>query len=130
MDKERGIILSYNLTKPHLQSMDLISRKKGLYLKEVKKEDQIKTIGEILNLIPGDNNSTKEFKPFEDELLIFCFLNDEEFNYILSNMKSEKINIPLKAMLTEHNISWNSLYLYEHLNEEIRSIQKQLANRK
>ena len=45
-------------------------------------------------------------------------------------MRKEKVQIGLKAVLTETNQEWNSLELYEEIKKEHEYMQKNAAERK
>lgn len=54
-------------------------------------------------------------------MIIFCCFSDYQLDNILSKLKKENIDIPLKAIETKDNMNWSIDYLYyelvkEHLN--------------
>lgn len=127
--KNMGTIFSFGLTKPHLQSLDLICRRNNLLLKEVPFTEYKKTIGEITGLVPSEETLEKiTIPPFQDEMLLFTFLDDKQLGNVLDGLKKERINIPLKAMLTPNNLGWTPIFLREQLMEEVEAMKKRMKN--
>lgn len=126
--KYMGTVYSFGLTKPHLQSLDLICRRNNLLLKEVPFTHYERKIGEITGLSPASKETFEELAipPFQDEMLLFCFLDDKQLGGILEGLRSEKISIPLKAMLTQNNIDWTPVFLRDQLMEEVEAMRKRM----
>lgn len=132
--KDMGTVFCFGVTKPHLQSLDLICRRSNLLLKEVQYRDYESTIGEITGIMPvAANREIKEnpaIPPFQDEMLLFSFLTDNQLNSVLEGLRKERINIPLKAMLTPNNMSWTPVFLREQLLEEVAAMKKAMEKQK
>ena len=51
-------------------------------------------------------------------MIIFCGFSSYQLDEILSKLKKENINIPLKAIETKDNMNWTIDYLYYELVKE------------
>ncbi len=51
-------------------------------------------------------------------MIIFCDFSDYQLDTILSLLKKNKIDIPLKAIETKDNVNWSIDYLYYELVKE------------
>lgn len=55
---------------------------------------------------------------FQDEMLVMCPDNERMLDQALMRMRKEKVQIPLKAVLTETNQSWTSVELHDEIMRE------------
>jgi pentatricopeptide repeat protein len=56
---------------------------------------------------------------FSEEMILFCNMDPEEVFRFLKEMKKRGIQpVDLKAILTPHNVCWNSLQLHQELLKE------------
>lgn len=70
-------------------------------------------------------NSNKRF----DEEMMVIEADDKELDNLLMMLKSLNINIPLKAVITEHNINWTPLFLRDELIKERKATLSFLLNK-
>ena len=57
-----------------------------------------------------------------DSILIFCDLSEKHLNRMLFELKSRKVQIDLKAILTPTNRRWTLRQLHDELERECSSI--------
>ena len=57
-----------------------------------------------------------------DSILIFCDLSEKHLNRMLFELKSRKVQIDLKAILTPTNRKWTLRQLHDELERERASI--------
>jgi len=57
-------------------------------------------------------------KDFQEEMLVMNPPSEEMLNKALSLMKKEKVQVALKAVITEHNLYWSGLELYKEIKRE------------
>ena len=83
------------------------------------------------NIVNGKINSTfsasisplvTENKLPADSILIFCDLSEKHLNRMLFELKSRKVQIDLKAILTPTNRKWTLRQLHDELERERASI--------
>ena len=73
----------------------------------------------------GANSSsipTADNKLLSDSILIFCDLSEKHLNRMLFELKSRKVQIDLKAILTPTNRKWTLRQLHDELERERSSI--------
>ena len=89
------------------------------------------TLDNIVNVKISSVNSTfsasisplvTENKLPADSILIFCDLSEKHLNRMLFELKSRKVQIDLKAILTPTNRKWTLRQLHDELERERASI--------
>ena len=55
---------------------------------------------------------------FQDEMLLMCPENERMLDQALQRMRKEKVQVPLKAVLTEMNKNWTSVALHDEIMRE------------
>ena len=89
-------------------------------IREVPKEEYGQKIGALCR-IPGFPRGKEIYRglPFPREMLLFSGFTSEELDSFLSAHKEKGgPPVPLKAIVTMHNISWTAEELYQELNKE------------
>ena len=99
-----------------------IGNRLGLSVKTVGSADLGKAIGTLAGL-PGEYPEG-EGAPFEDEMLVLCGIEEETFHALLAQLRSQKVPVTLKAVLTEHNASWSVSSLHGAIRQEHEAMQK------
>ena len=67
--------------------------------------------------INADSGSMAE-APFTDEMLVMHGLTKNQLNGLLDTLKREGIFLPLKAVVTPHNIGWSGTRLHREIQAE------------
>ena len=85
----------------------------------------IPILGFLLYLVIGqDFHKSRMFKAkeieavFQDEMLLMCPENERMLDQALQRMRKEKVQVPLKAVLTEMNKNWTSVALHDEIMRE------------
>ena len=55
---------------------------------------------------------------FDEEMLVFCFFSDALLNQFLAGLRKSGLQIPLKAILTPSNCTWDSYRLHQEISAE------------
>ena len=77
----------------------------------------------LSDLAAGVGEPGPEQEPIPESMLVFCGLNQALLNQVLEIIRLSKLPpIPLKAVLTETNQSWNTLQLHQELLREREAI--------
>lgn len=53
-----------------------------------------------------------------EEMLIFCGIQGEKLDSVLSMLRGSGLSVSLKAVMTAHNVSWTLAALYQELCAE------------
>lgn len=109
----------------------------GFRVKYVEKEEYSKTIGVLTGLKEEvaeeasreetsgtDNEKNEEITDFEEEMLVILLADNRILDKLLFQMKKEKVQVPLKAIVTAKNQNWTSTALYREIKREHESMTK------
>ena len=108
----RSIMLCYNLkgTKKG-RKIGMLGSFLGFRVKYVEKEEYSKTIGVLTGLK-------------EEEMIVMLLADNQTLDKLLFQMRKEKVQIPLKAIVTAKNQNWTSTALYKEVKREHESMTK------
>ena len=134
----KSIMLCYNLkgTKKG-KKIGMLGSFLGFRVKYVEKEEYSKTIGVLTGLKEEvaeeasregtsgtDNEKNEEITDFEEEMLVMLLADNRILDKLLFQMKKEKVQVPLKAIVTVKNQNWTSTALYSEIKREHESMTK------
>ena len=134
----RSIMLCYNLkgTKKG-RKIGMLGSFLGFRVKYVEKEEYSKTIGVLTGLKEEvaeeasveetsgtDNAKNEEITDFEEEMIVMLLADNQTLDKLLFQMRKEKVQIPLKAIVTVKNQNWTSTALYKEVKREHESMTK------
>ena len=102
-----------------------------------KKKSILKTIGVLTGLKEEvaeeasveetsgtDNEKNEEMTDFEEEMIVMLLADNQTLDKLLFQMRKEKVQIPLKAIVTAKNQNWTSTALYKEIKREHESMTK------
>lgn len=134
----KSIMLCYNLkgTKKG-RKIGMLGSFLGFRVKYVEKAEYSKTIGVLTGLKEEvaeeasreetsgtDNEKNEEITDFEEEMLVMLLADNRILDKLLFQMKKEKVQVPLKAIVTAKNQNWTSTALYREIKREHESMTK------
>ena len=134
----RSIMLCYNLkgTKKG-RKIGMLGSFLGFRVKYVEKEEYSKTIGVLTGLKEEvaeeasveetsgtDNAKNEEMTDFEEEMIVMLLADNQTLDKLLFQMRKEKVQIPLKAIVTAKTQNWTSTALYKEVKREHESMTK------
>lgn len=134
----RSIMLCYNLKSTKKgRKIGMLGSFLGFRVKYVEKEEYSKTIGVLTGLKEEvaeeasveetsgtDNAKNEEMTDFEEEMIVMLLADNQTLDKLLFQMRKEKVQIPLKAIVTEKNQNWTSTALYKEVKREHESMTK------
>lgn len=114
-------VLVYNIdfSNPRGEKLRNIVRICGAVCQSLCGKDSCQTLGYLLGL-DGFGECLKLEEPVAGEALIFYHFTKQELDRILAALKRAGIFIPLKAVVTEHNVNWTVARLLAELEQEHR----------
>ena len=126
-------VLLYNLSGTDAgRKLKPVLLKLRIRIRIVERESYLETIGHLAG-IEGMEASGQEYKEegFSDPMLIMCGFSGELLDLLLAQMRKSAVPpIPLKAMLTPHNMFWNSLALHDELTKDHEAMKTARQNKK
>ena len=132
----RATVLCYNLkgtTKG--RKIGLIFGFLGYRVRHVEKEEYLLPIGEVAegrtteSINEEAGVKAKEIEAvFQDEMLLMCPENERMLDQALLRMRKEKVQVPLKAVLTPSNQEWDSVSLHDEILKEHKAMSDKKGN--
>lgn len=103
--------------------------KLGIRVRIVEPEEYRQTIGFLSgNKVFPESPEVYDGAGFSEPMMVMSGFSEWKLDLFLSEMRRKKVPpIPLKAIVTRQNQSWNSLQLYRELkseHEKMKSYQK------
>ncbi|MBR0369022.1 MAG: DUF3783 domain-containing protein [Clostridia bacterium] len=112
-------VLTFNLPPDVHARMRGLAAALGIRVKAVPPESFATPIGAMLGIPAGPADAPAEAGCFSDPMLLMCSLNEAQFNRFLQLLRGPGLpRIPLKAVLTPHNVGWNAFQLHAELSRE------------
>ena len=115
-------VLLYNLTDKKSAGVKLLCSQLGVAYRTVAPEDFGRPIGALLGL--SDDPRVQPNAAFTEEMLYLIDMQGGLLNIFLSQLSKRKLAVPLKAVMTESNLSFTSCELCRELSAEREAIQK------
>ena len=127
----RSMILCYNLkgTKKG-RKLGMLGSFLGFRIKYVEKEEYLKSIGELTGLINEKETTDSQIseqqdtEAFEEEMIVIQMEDHRMLDKLLFQMRKEKVQISLKAVVTAQNQNWTSEALYKEIKKEHETMMK------
>lgn len=127
----RSMILCYNLkgTKKG-RKLGMLGSFLGFRIKYVEKEEYLKSIGELTGLIneketmDSQISEQQDTEAFEEEMIVIQMEDHRMLDKLLFQMRKEKVQISLKAVVTAQNQNWTSEALYKEIKKEHETMMK------
>lgn len=118
--KNAGTVLMYNCSGPEFSKLKQIFAMLRLRMRPVEPDRYHVPLSELAQ---GKGEPGEAASPLPDPMLVFCGLGQALLNQVLEVIRLAKLPpIPLKAVLTDTNQSWNTLQLHEELVKEREAI--------
>ena len=114
--KNAGTVLMYQCSAPEFSKLKQIFAMLRLRMRVVEPD---RYHVPLLELSQGKGEPGENTEPLPEAMLVFCYLPQALLNQVLEVIRLSKLPpIPLKAVMTETNRSWNTLQLHEELLKE------------
>ncbi len=127
------VILFYNLDNEKGRKLKLICLKHKIKIKVIEKAQYSSAIGALAGLSDLPVPVTPQDVPetdFSDEMIVFHNFDNRLLNTFLLEFKKNSLpRVDLKAVLTEHNRTWNSYHLHNELSTEHEAMTARVKER-
>ena len=124
--KSMAKVLLYNFTdEKRRQTVKALLLRFAIPCREVRPLEQFYPLETLLetNDLPAPEGGPEKNKPFSDEMLVMHALSPAQFNGLLDGMRLAGVRVPLKAVVTPHNVRWSSRRLYGELRIEQEALR-------
>lgn len=118
--KMAQIILAFRLDKEKLKTVRSTAQKTGFQVKEISRKDYSQKLGTLAGIEGFSRKSQLYDGPeFPLEMMVFSGTDSAQLDTFLNNYKQTGAQpVPLKAVITQHNIFWTAENLYKELLKE------------
>lgn len=118
-------VLSYKIGE---KAADLKKAADSLNIKHTVIPDD--SAGESIGFLAGYSGFVSNGSKIcaDGECIIFSGINNKRLDLLLKAMREKKLEIPLKAVVTQHNQSKSVVWLLEELAKEHKAILKEQKN--
>lgn len=113
-------IFIYNLDPKKDSELKMLCRKMNLSFRTVEKDEFSLTLESLLGFT--DSETRREGADFDDEMLYIAGLQGGMLNLFLDQLRRKKLTVPLKAVMTQSNLSFTSYELHKELCAEREAI--------
>lgn len=114
--KNAGTVLMYGCSGDRFSKLKQIFAMLRLRMRVVEPDRYHVPLAELAQ---GKGEPGEAAEPLSEPMLVFCGLGEALLNQVLEVIRLSKLPpIPLKAVMTETNRSWNTLQLHEELLKE------------
>lgn len=131
----KSTVLCYNLkgTKKGKQ-IAMIFGFLGYKVRHVEAEDYLVPVGRLAGIDSTEQQDVPDGayggEGFLDEMLVIRAASEDMLDKALFLMKKERVQIPLKAVVTPSNQGWTSVALYDEIRKEHQYMTEGEKNKK
>ena len=113
------VVLMYRLEGDRGRKLKTIFVQNGLRIRQIPREEYNQPIGALAGIkeIPRVEE-VYDGDELAEEMMVFRGVYGKRLDLLLAQMRKNKVAVNLKAILTEHNVGWSGLQLYEELKKE------------
>lgn len=112
-------VLLYHIEGDRGRKLKMLFIQNGMKIRPVAKEEYGQPIGALAGIkgVPSED-SVYEGEDFAEEMLVLKGVYGKRLDLLLAGMRKMKVSVPLKAVITEQNLYWDSMKLYEEIRRE------------
>ncbi len=111
------LLLCVHMDQARIMRLSLTALSLGVRVKEIKENQWGQPLASLCGLMPIMKNPPSV--RVTEEMIIFAFFPNALLDQLLSEFKKSRLEpVRLKAVLTEHNQSWNCAQLCAMLGQE------------
>ncbi len=119
-------VLLFHVNVFKAQSIRLLLDELGIETVIVPLDQENRLVADLAGMASSGRSRRASLKPasVEGEMAVFCGMDREDLDQVLSVWKQNQQMIALKAMLTKTNAAWTPGQLYQELSKEHAFYQK------
>jgi len=118
-----ALVLLYNISEEKRQKIGFAAWKLGITVRSVAPEEYSHPLGWLLGL-EGFSPAEAPVEDFSEEMLVMHQLSSPQFSGFLDALRRNRVPVDLKAVATEHNVSWSSAALCGELRQEHEAMRR------
>ena len=113
----------FNLQGEKRRRVRLLLIRLGIPCLEIQPRDFNRTLGALSGREGYAELDEESLEPFTDEMLVMDDLSPDRFHALVDGLRQMRAVIPLKAVVTEHNLRWSPARLHRELRAEHEAMQ-------
>ena len=127
----KSVVLCYNLKgTPKGRKIGMIFGFLGFQVRAVDQAEYLWPVGALTGLEePGEEPESYEGEGFPEEMLVIQADTEDKLDKAIFLMRKEKVQVGLKAVVTEANRKWTSLALHDEIHKEHEIMTRQEEER-
>ena len=110
-------VLLFNFSGERRRRIRLLLIRLGIDCLEIQPKDFDRPLGALTGR-EGYDAPREKTEPFTGEMLVMDSLDNTRFHQLVDGLRRTRCPVPLKAIVTEHNLSWSPARLYRELAAE------------
>lgn len=114
----RPLLLTYNLNPQTAEALKRLCDGMQIRCRAVQPSEYALPIGVLAGIPVAIAPDAAPAGGFNDAMLVICFMLSDQLDALLPALRQAGLSIPLKAVLTPSNVSWNSIQLHDELARE------------
>ena len=116
----KSVVLCYNLKgTPKGRKIGMIFGFLGFQVRAVEQAEYLGPVGALTGLEePEEEPEPYEGEGFPEEMLVIRADTEDKLDKAIFLMRKEKVQVGLKAVVTEANRKWTSLALHDEIQKE------------
>ena len=119
------LVLYYNLDARTEARLKSLCQKQHLRCRGVLPQERALPIGALAGIPVSIPPADEPPLPFGEPMLVMCNMLNTHLSLFLQGMRESGLpRIPLKAVLTPSNVTWNSRQLRDELTREHEAVQR------
>jgi len=119
------MILLYEIEGEKARKLKTIFVQNGIKIKTVAKNEYLKPIGVLTGVLDEAETSEEyEGELLGEEMLVMKGIIGKRLDLLLLSMRKAKAAVSLKAVVTETNMHWNAVQLFQEIKEEHEAMSK------
>ena len=116
-------VLLYNLSGIKLKKIKVCLARLGLRARIVDLGELGLPIGQLAGLEGFDSLPPESGEPFHNEIMVLNGLTERQLDALLTSLRTARVPVTLKAVVTEHNAAWSGYRLCRELLLEHSAIE-------
>lgn len=115
-------IICYKLELSYKETLESIASSLGAEINFIDESSSNEQIGFLVGFKGFEKSNEICSEPPKEQCVIFSGFSSQKMDMMLLKFKENKINIPLKCVVTPFNQSWKLNFLVEELKKENKVI--------
>ena len=115
-------LLLFQVSNDDYEKICHICKQLSIQIKVIHKTDIHETMGYLLGIDGFISSERQDKEELLQPFLFFAGMSEQQLDILLELLKMQSVKIPYKAMLTQHNLHYTFLELYQSVEREYQEM--------